>query len=64
MNGIVAMTKTTPKTGRSSLRPRRSCLLRADQLLLIRSVWPNGPDGGGVASAAPSAPPEPMALIG
>ena len=37
MNGIVTMTKTMPKTGRSSLRPRRSCLLRADQLLLIRT---------------------------
>src|SRR5207249_915553 len=48
INGIVAMTKTSPKTGSSSFSPRRSCLPSSSQLARMRAGTASGPRDGAV----------------
>src|SRR5439155_1152601 len=62
-NGIVAATKTRPKTGKSSRSARRSCRLRWYQPDLMRAGTAKGPRDGGTAGAVPIAPPGAPAVI-
>src|SRR5262245_38048012 len=55
-NGIVAITTTAPRTGRSSLSPRRSCRPRADHPVRGVATVVNG--------SATARRPRPLGLLG
>src|SRR5437773_4956418 len=63
MNGIVAMTKTVPKTGSRSLRPSRSSRLLASQLERILPGSARVPEERGTGGPIPIAPPGTPAVI-